>query len=65
MLSPTVEAAIVSVNQCLEGGDTDATLEALQNEYLNLKDVLPENKEYYQQGLLERKAEKAQVRGHH
>ncbi len=59
---PLVEAAIVEVNRHLEGSDADQTLEALQSEYLELKDVFLENKEYYHQGLGERKAEKSQVR---
>ncbi len=46
----------------MEGSDADQTLEALQSEYLELKDVFLENKEYYHQGLGERKAEKSQVR---
>ena len=50
-----VQAAVVAINTALEEGDADSTLEALQNEHLDLADVLPENKEYYYRGLRAKK----------
>ncbi len=54
----TVDAAVSSVNQTLEGGDADQTLAALQNEDLDVPDLYPENKEYYHGGLLAMKGGK-------
>jgi len=56
-----VEAAVVAINQVLEAGDADQTLQALQNEHLDLSDVFPLNKHYYQEGLLKLKQEKAET----
>lgn len=53
---------MVAINQVLEAGDADQTLQALQNEHLDLSDVFPLNKHYYQEGLLKLKQEKAEVR---
>lgn len=50
-----VQAAVVAINTALEEGDAESTLEALQNEHLDLSDVHPENKEYYYQGLRAKK----------
>jgi Ras GTPase-activating-like protein IQGAP1 len=50
-----VQAAVVAINTALEEGDADSTLEALQNEHLDLSDVHPENKDYYYQGLRAKK----------
>ena len=50
---------MVAINQALEEGDANQTLLALQNEHLDLSEVAPENKEYYQEGLLLKKQEKA------
>lgn len=57
----TVETAVRAVNQALETGDAESTLHTLQSEYLDLSEVSPENKDYYQEGLLQRKREKAEV----
>ena len=46
---------MVAINTALEEGDADSTLEALQNEHLDLSDVHPENKDYYYQGLRAKK----------
>ena len=59
---PPVETAVRTVNSTLEQGDADQTLAALQDDHLDLSDVHPQNKLYYQQGLLQKKREKAQVR---
>ena len=66
LLSPTVfliivQAALVAINTALDEGNADSTLEALQNEHLDLSDVSPDNKEYYFQGLQAKKQEKAAV----
>ena len=58
-----VEAAVLHVNETLEEGDPDKTLEALQSGALDLRDVFPENKAYYHEGLLARKQKKAQEEG--
>ena len=58
-----VEAAVLHVNETLEEGDPDKTLEALQSGALDLRDVSPENKAYYHEGLLTRKQKKAQEEG--
>ena len=50
-----MQAAVVAINTALEEGDADSTLEALQNEHLDLSDVHPENKDYYYQGLRAKK----------
>ena len=65
-MSPTVfliivQAALVAINTALDEGNADSTLEALQNEHLDLSDVSPDNKEYYFQGLQAKKQEKAAV----
>ena len=56
-----VQAALVAINTALDDGDADSTLEALQNEHLDLSDVSADNKEYYFQGLRAKKQEKAVV----
>lgn len=58
---PIVQAALVAINTALDEGDADSTLEALQNEHLDLSDVSADNKEYYFQGLRAKKQEKAVV----
>ena len=60
-LCPTVQAGLVAINTALEEGDADSTLEALQNEHLDLSDVCPDYKTYYYQGLRAKKQEKAEV----
>ncbi len=54
-----MEAAVRSVNQTLNGGEADQTLATLQNEDLDISDIHPENKEYYQGGLLAMKGAKS------
>lgn len=61
LLCPPVQAALLAINTALEEGDADTTLEALQNEHLDLSEVNPQNKEYYFKGLLQKKQEKAEV----
>ena len=61
LLCPTVQAALLAINTALEEGDAEKTLEALQNEHLDLSEVSPQNKEYYFKGLLQKKQEKAEV----
>lgn len=58
-----VEAAVLHVNEVLEEGDPDKTLEALQSGALDLNEVFPENKAYYHKGLLARKQRKAHEEG--
>lgn len=57
-----VQAALVAINLALEEGDVDSTLEALQNEHLDLSDVSPDNKDYYYGGLRAKKQETNRVR---
>ena len=47
-----------TVNSALDSGDPDQTLAALQCEDLDIPDLYPENKEYYQGGLLAMKQAK-------
>lgn len=56
--SPTVDAGVRTVNSALDSGDPDQTLAALQCEDLDIPDLYPENKEYYQGGLLAMKQAK-------
>ena len=56
-----VQAALVAINTALEEGDVDSTLEALQNDHLDLSDVSPDNKDYYYQGLRAKKQRKSEV----
>ena len=51
----------MSVNSAVETEDADQTLQALQSEHLDLYDVFPPNKQYYQDGLLHGKRKKAEV----
>ena len=53
-----MQAAVVAINTALVEGDADSTLEALQNEHLDLSDVQSENKDYYYQGLRAKKERK-------
>ena len=52
----------MAVNRALEQGDEEQTLQALQNEQLDLSDVYPLNKSYYHSGLLARSSAKTEVR---
>ena len=60
-LCTTVEAALLAVNNAIDGGVAEEILGALQNEVLDLKDVVPEIAEYYCDGLIKRKNEKQNV----
>ena len=57
-IHPSVEAAIVQVNEQVQYEDPDQSLEALQNENLSLSSVNPDNIQYYMKGLQERLKEK-------
>ena len=48
----------MAINTVLEEGNAESTLEALQNEHLDLTEVHTENGEYYFQGLQAKKQEK-------
>ena len=58
-----VEASVKTVNETLEEGDPDKTLDMLQNGALDLSEVYPENKSYYHEALLAKKRRKAEEGG--
>ena len=57
----TVEAALLAVNNAIDGAVAEEILVALQSEVLDLKDVMPDIAEYYSDGLVKRKNEKQDV----
>lgn len=57
----TVEAALLAVNNAIDGAAAEAILVALQSDVLDLKDVMPDIAEYYCDGLVKRKSEKQDV----
>lgn len=61
VMPPTVEAALLAVNNAIDGAVAEEILVALQSEVLDLKDVIPEIAEYYCDGLVKRKSEKQDV----
>lgn len=60
-VSLSVEAALLAVNNAIDGAVAEEILMALQSEVLDLKDVLPEIADYYCDGLVKRKSEKQDV----
>ena len=57
----TVEAALLAVNNAIDGAAAEEILVALQSDVLDLKDVMPDIAEYYCDGLVKRKSEKQDV----
>ena len=57
----TVEAALLAVNNAIDGAAAEEILVALQSDVLDLKDVMPDIAEYYRDGLVKRKSEKQDV----
>lgn len=57
----TVEAALLAVNNAIDGAIAEDVLVTLQSEVLDLKDVNPELAEYYCDGLVKRKNDKQDV----
>ena len=56
-----VFAALLAVNNTIDSVVAEEILAALQSEVLDLKDVTPENADYYCNGLTKRKREKQDV----
>lgn len=56
--SRQVEAALLAVNNAIDGAAAEEILVALQSDVLDLKDVMPDIAEYYCDGLVKRKSEK-------
>lgn len=53
-----MHAAVIVINQTIENGDANATLQALQNPNAHLVNVHVENADYYQDRLLAAKQAK-------
>ena len=56
-----VEAALLAVNNAINGAVVEELLVALQSEVLDLKDVMPDIAEYYCNCLVKQKTKKQDV----
>ena len=57
-----VISAIAVINETIDKGDPQNTLQALQADAAKLSSIVPENSQLYQKLLLSQKTAKAQVR---